>query len=583
MSFNGFDSKANELFKNKLFLDFKEVENSERQNYILELKKNQPGIIIKKINLDLIACDLIINWENKNKHFGISGMIESGNKIKFEFEDRDDFSAVKTAYRNIANPHNEDEFGELVLYGSFTAYTQLRGLHTTDENYVKQPISYVSDKMKIAIPCNTLNGTLFTLNKDNTTRNIGCLPPWQKEYISGAFYKKIDLDFDKAEVFQSNSQPDCFYLIPKVYYLDRDDSENYKPTVDLVAQLNPDLGSENENVIILKFYAKPNLNRYDLAKLEQQLKTHSPTTKNGNLFPLLKFPNEFEKDISTSNIFDAKEEPLTSSSSNGYMLTFVLKNPIDLIKAGGLIPEVLKSSTGYQRELTYTLDEKSKSKSTFQLSFKHTTGNLLDYSIDKLNNNVLIANLSPLSVEIKGIFFYNKNKFDFLDLHLIEPLIINGAQQASIPFESICKPDISVLSKFENLEIDFIIQENIEDDINESRIAVDCLRANIVINTNIKPSLHNLSRIEVEGSISEVNMTLTSVLIPDNDEFNALKIPGFNLILPFTEAFRTPDKQVMDYIIKFYFNDNTIKQTQPAQINFGIHPSIFIAPDLIPN
>jgi len=584
---NSFDSKNNELFKCTLNIGFSEVIMPDRQQYFDSLK-SLPNFSLNKIPVNLSSASLVISYEKNAKSINIAGKLMGDGMAVFEFEDNEDFSTVQLAYRNVADPNSEGNFAQVFLYGEFDAFTVIPGIVTSNNNFVRQNMPYTSNIVKISVPCNTQNGTLYNLKKGNTVSVVGCLPPWTAEAAGGNIFREINTSFNYLRVFQSCIQPEFFYVIPAQYYIDRDDTNNFRPSVDIIAMLNPDEGNESqkENIIVLNFYVKPALNSYSITKLEQLLLTFCPTTADGKLFPVLKFPGNLNFKLSPSNLFDADadEGSLYSASERGYNLRFILSDPLDLAKAGSLIPATLKSPAGYIRKITFSLDEKLNVDSTITLCFHNTTGNVLTCLLDKVNKNVVINNNSPLTINISKLIFYNSNKPGFIDGILATPLVLNSNQQAAIPFEQAGIRDDGIISQsslFSDVEADYIIQENVDDNLTESRICASYLKQSIAISTNINPVIHNLQKIVVNARIMIVNIgQLLITMFPENGVFS--DHPEFDITLPLNDDLAKPENKVMDYTVQFYFNDDTMKETGDQQINFGTNPLIFISPDIIP-
>ncbi len=587
ISQNSYDSSGqNELFGGQVSIDFTEVITAERQKYFDNLNASVPGFTLNKIPLNLSSGNLIISYENKNKTATVGGTLNGSGNITFKLEDHSDLSAVGIAYRNMADPNGTGtEYGQVVLYGKFTAYCKIEGIATEDDNYIVQDIAYTSDPINIAVPCGSQGGILYTKQKDDVVSPIGCLPPWSKEATSGSIFHEIATTNMNVRVFQSYIQPEFFYIIPSQYYIDRDSTQNFRPSVDIIAMLNPDEvpESEKENIIILNFYIKPALTSYDIASLEQKLLDFCPNTTNGKTFPIIRFPNDLDFTLSPCTIFstDADEGSLYTVTDKGYNLKFVLSNPLDLATAGGLIPATLKSSSGYQRTITFSL-ENSHADSTVSLSFHNTTGDVLDCSYDNASSNVTITNKSPLTVHVNNLFFYNKDAAGSLDAVLTQPLTLTGMQAATIPTEQIALTDTSVLATFKDLEADYTIEENADDNLTESRICASYLVRDIVVSATFDPAQHNIQKVEVNAQVLVVNISqILFTLIPVNGSFSG-NHPQFHITLPLNDDLAKPENQLMDYTIQFYFNDNTVKETESKQINFGSSPLIVISADDIP-
>ena len=586
ISDHSFDSRNVELFKCVTTIQYDEIITPDRQAHFDALKA-APGCTLTKIPLSITSADLVINYQNGNAHYSIAGTMNADGTVSFSFGDDEQFSAAQLAYRNIADPDHTGSFAQVIFYGTFNAYSKVQGVATADQDYVMQHITYSSDPAKVSVPCNTLGGTLYNLTKDSVVSVIGCLAPWSAQAASGSLFREIITTFDGARVFQSYIQPEFFFVVPTQYYIDRDDTDNFRPSVDVIAMLNPDEDplSKAQNIIVLNFYVKPALTSYDIAMLEQTLLAYCPATASGKIFPLIKFPGSLQYSLAPSNFFDAEadEGVLYAATDKGYNLRFILSNPLDLAKAGSLIPATLKSPAGYIRKVTFSLDDKTNVDSIISLSFYNTTGDVLDCSLDKTNSNVVITNKSPLTVTITDLLFYNDGKPGYAVCNLAQPTVLTGNQQAVIQADqaSLGSDITAAFTTYSNLEAAYTILENADDNLTESRIVSSYLKKAIVLSTNIDPAQHNILKIVVNARIVIVNIDQLNVtMTPDNGVFS--DFPQFNLTLPLNDDLAKPENQVMNYTVQFYYNDGTMSETGDKTLNFGTEPVLFIAVADIP-
>ena len=148
--------------------------------------------------------------------------------------------------------------------------------------------------------------------------------------------------------------------------------------------------------------------------------------------------------------------------------------------------------------------------------------------------------------------------------------------------EQIAITNASVLATFTNLEVDYTIQENADDNLTESRICASYLVRDIAVSATFDPAQHNIQKVVVNAKILIVNINqLLLTLIPVNGSFSGIH-PQFHITLPLNDNLAKLENQLMDYTVQFYFNDNTMKEIDSKQINFGTDPNIVISAADIP-